>query len=490
MSSSVQTAEGRPVGAPATSPRSATIPRYLDPEPRRRRQRLADLVGAAAVLGGGLVLALWVHDGGVQAVSGAAGWWTGVGRVAGLLCAYLLLVQVLLMARIPWLEQVWGQDTLTRRHRWVGFTSFCLMLVHVVAITLGYAATARSGFWREAWNLITLYPGMLLATAGTACLIAVVVTSLRMARRRLRYETWHLIHLYAYLGVGLALPHQLWTGVDFTGSDLATALWWTAWGVVAACVVGFRIALPVLRTVRHRLVVERVVPEAPGVVSVWMRGRDLNRLGVTAGQFCQWRFLARGGSRANPFTVSAVPTSHRLRITLRVDGPATARIAALQPGIPVLFEGPYGVMTANVRRHRDVLLIGAGVGVTPLRGIAEDVLGEPPSPGPDGSRKPSVVLLHRIRDRSSFLFTPEFGSFAHHGDFRAVAFPEPRGDRTVSWLGPGAPHPADALTGYVPDISSREVYLCGPTEWMAAARATLTRIGIEASAIHSEVFSW
>ena len=59
---------------------------------------------------------------------------------------------------------------------------------------------------------------MLLATAGTGLLVMVVVTSVRVARRRLRYESWHLLHLYAYLGVGLALPHQIWTGADFIAS--------------------------------------------------------------------------------------------------------------------------------------------------------------------------------------------------------------------------------------------------------------------------------
>ena len=77
---------------------------------------------------------------------------------------------------------------------------------------------ADAGVLHEIWLLVTVYPGMLLATAGTAALIAVVVTSIRAARRRMRYESWHLIHLYAYLGVGLALPHQLWTGADFTAS--------------------------------------------------------------------------------------------------------------------------------------------------------------------------------------------------------------------------------------------------------------------------------
>ena len=65
---------------------------------------------------------------------------------------------------------------------------------------------------------------MLLATAGTALLVVVTVTSIRRARRKLRYESWHLLHLYAYLGF-LALPHL--TGADFLASRAATAYWWT-----------------------------------------------------------------------------------------------------------------------------------------------------------------------------------------------------------------------------------------------------------------------
>jgi len=49
-------------------------------------------------------------------------------------------VQVLLMARLPQLERAFGQDQLARHHRVVGFTSFNLMVVHVVLITWGYAA--------------------------------------------------------------------------------------------------------------------------------------------------------------------------------------------------------------------------------------------------------------------------------------------------------------------------------------------------------------
>src|SRR5206468_12806789 len=106
---------------------------------------------------------------------------------------------------------------------------------------------ARTGVVRETWNLVTTYPGMLLAVAALAAIIGVVVTSVRAARRRLRYESWHLLHLYAYLGVGLALPHQIWTGQDFVGDAAARAYWWTLYVAAAAAVLLFRVGLPLWR---------------------------------------------------------------------------------------------------------------------------------------------------------------------------------------------------------------------------------------------------
>ncbi|MGW6200050.1 oxidoreductase, partial [Kribbella sp. NPDC055110] len=95
-----------------------------------------------------------------------------------------------------------------------------------------------------------------------------MLTSIRAARRRIRYESWHLLHLYAYLGVGIALPHQLWTGQEFLASTGRIVFWWTLWAVAAAAVLVYRIGVPIWRNARHRLRVTAVVPETEGVVSV------------------------------------------------------------------------------------------------------------------------------------------------------------------------------------------------------------------------------
>src|SRR6478752_9841879 len=205
------------------------------------------------------VIALWISGGGLQALAaGSAETLTTLGRLTGLVSANLLLYQVLLMARVPLFERGFGRDGITRMHRLVGFWSFWLLIAHIVLITAGYAITAGINPLVQLWEFIVDYPGMLLATASTVLLILVVVTAMQRARRRLRYESWHLLHLYGYLGVGLALPHQLWTGADFLSSPAATAYWWTLWAVTAASVIVFRIVLPPARSWRHRLRVTAV----------------------------------------------------------------------------------------------------------------------------------------------------------------------------------------------------------------------------------------
>ena len=156
--------------------------RHLVRNPAWWRDAVGSLTWASMLV----VVALWVAGGGLQDVTGFASGLTSLGRVTGLVAADLMLVQVLLMARIPMVERVYGQDELARRHRLVGFWSFTLMVAHVVLITAGYAATYDENVVVEFWDFVVDYPGMLLALAGTLLLVMVTVTSIRRARAKLR----------------------------------------------------------------------------------------------------------------------------------------------------------------------------------------------------------------------------------------------------------------------------------------------------------------
>ena len=240
------------------------------------------IAGVRLGAGAGLWLSLllvtywWAAGGGLQDLAGWQDGLTSLGRLTGLVAADLLVVQVLLMARVPVLERAFGQDQLVHRHRLVGFTSFNLMLAHVVLITWGYAAGELGRTPATFWDLVTGYPGMLLALAG---------------------------------------------------------------------------------------------------------------------QFLTWRFLNRQGwTRGNPYSLSAAPDGRSLRITIKELGDNSAQLWGAAPG----YTGPVrrALRTAHgpAPARRRVALIGAGIGVAPLRALAE---GLAYAPG-------DAVLLHRFTDRPLF----------------------------------------------------------------------------------------
>lgn len=449
-----------------------------------RRARLDAAVRLGALLALWLSLLLvsywWVADGGVQ---GLASWPTGltsVGRLSGLVASVLLLAQVVLMARVPALEHAFGQDRLVHVHRLVGFTSFNLMLAHIVTITWGYAAGELSTTPATLWRLAVDYPGLLLAVAGTACLFMVVLTSIKAARRRLRYESWHLLHLYAYLGAGLALPHQLWTGQEFTNSFARTVFWWTVWALAAGAVLVWRFGQPAWLNLRHQLRVAAVVDEGRDLWSVYLTGRRLDRLSAEAGQFFSWRFLGHPGwMRTHPYSLSAVPGRGGLRITVQGIGDGSAATRRLRPGTRVLVEGPYGRLSARARTRPKVALIGAGVGITPLRALAE---GLSYSPG-------GAILIERFTDQP--LFAAEVDVLARERGLHVLRLPGHRRGPN-SWLGDGI-GPVDdlaVLRYWIPDIVDRDVYVCGPEYWTDLVRHTLAAAGLPPDQLHLETFKW
>jgi predicted ferric reductase len=452
-----------------------------------RRQWWADVASAAALASLVVVTSLWIANGGVTDLTLATGpALTSLGRLTGLVAADLLLLQVLGMARIPWVERSFGQDRLARWHRLAGFSSFNLMLVHIVLVTFGYAATAHTGVLPQLWDLVWTYPGMLLATVAGSLLTAVVVLSVKAARRRLRYESWHLIHLYAYLGVGLALPHQLWTGTDFIGSPAARLYWWCLYLATLGAVLVFRVGLPLWRTVRHRLEVAAVVEETPGVVSVHLRGHDLHRLPVSAGQFFLWRFLdGEGWSRAHPYSLSAPPHPQMLRITVKDLGDGSRALADVQPGTRAVIEGPYGQLTADLQTRPRVTLIAAGIGITPLRALLEELRYD------DGG----ATLLYRARSEADLTFRAELDALAERRGARIVYLIGRRlvrADGSASWLPESFAHVSDAqaLRRMVPGIDSHDVFICGPDSWARAARAAASDAGVPREQLHEERFAW
>ena len=454
---------------------------------RRRSRRTPlwwrDAIGVLCWVTVLVVIVLWISGRGLQTLAtGPADLLTSLGRLSGLLAADLLLVQVFLMARVPMIERSYGQDELARRHRLVGFWSFNLLLAHIGLILVGYTLRDHNDLLHETWTVVTTYGGMLLAVAGTLALTVVVVTSVRAARRALRYESWHLLHLYAYVGVGLSVPHEIWTGADFT-SPQARAYWWSSYAVALGAIVLFRVVAPLWRTLRHGLTVGEVIRESPDVVTVTLAGRGLHRMPVKAGQYFVFRFLdGPGWSRGNPYSLSASPAPDRLRVTAKAAGDGSRRLAGLKPGTKVLIEGPYGRLTGERRVTDKVAMFACGIGITPLRALLEEL----------EYRPGDAVLVYRAHDVDDLVFREELDQLAGRRGITVHYLLGGRIRSRPSWLPENAASwtDEDAMRQLVPGIDRYDVYVCGPDRWMDAVAATALAVGLPANQLHQERFSW
>ena len=427
-----------------------------------------------ALANAGVVVGLWVGGGGPADVHDLSSGLTSAGRVAGLLGAYLVLVELLLLARIPLLERIYGFERLAAAHRVNGRVAVVLLCGHAVLITAGYTIGDRISLPGEVERLITGYPGVITAIAGLALLVAVAVTSAVAVRRRLRYETWHFVHLYAYLGVALAFSHQLATGTDFLARPGARAYWTALYVLTLGALIAFRLVLPLARSLLvHRLRVERVIEEAPGVVSLEIGGARLHRLRAQAGQFFTWRFLTRDRWwEAHPFSLSAAPDGRRLRITVKGIGDYTAALRAIPPGTRVIAEGPFGSFTAAARRRPRVALIAGGVGITPIRALLEEMPG-----GPE-----DITVVYRALHDDDVILRAELDELAGR---RGVEVHYVLGDHDA-----GEPLSPERLQALMPDIATRDVYVCGPPAMVEATRATLGRTGVSRRHIVTERFAY
>ncbi len=391
-----------------------------------------------------------------------------IGRFFGLHVALIMIFQLILIARLPFLDRRIGMDTLTSWHRWVGFTLFWTLLLHVTFIVLGFAELDGNPVPVQIVSLAGSWP-VLLGMCAFVIIIGVAISSVRYARRKLSYEAWHAIHFLLYLVIVLALIHQMVEITTFTASSLSRAYWWLLWAFALGSLLIGRVIIPIWRNVYHQYRVAAVVPESRDVVSVHVTGKHLDKLPAQAGQFMLWRFPGHNRWwQVNPFSLSAAPNGASLRLTAKAVGTTSAGLRNLPVGTRVFAEGPYGAFTALQRTRPATLLIAGGVGVTPIRSMLEEL---------DGP----VVVLYRVQTAADAVLLAEMQALASMGGNQVHVL--------AGRTGPGnMPFEPAGLAALVPDIKERDVYVCGPNPMTEAVLRSLKALGVPRAQIHAERF--
>jgi predicted ferric reductase len=459
-----------PTGWKATGPAQPPIPDDRPPAEAVSGNRL--LVVLLFFSGLATSVSLWLFDTQAGAVNDTATLMLAGGRITGLIGGYVLFIQLLMMSRVSWLEEWVGARDLLRWHRWLGTSLVVFVLAHIVLITFGYAKTADTGVVDQGWTIITTFPDMLKATAATIILVVIALISIRAARSKLPYELWHLIHLTSYLILLLGYGHQVATGADLSGK-FASVFWPGLTALTISALVWGRLVEPLWLNIRHRFEVAEVVAEGANTFSIYIDGKNLDKLPAQAGQFMRWRFLTRNGWwQSHPFSLSAAPNSEWLRLTVTAVGGHTSRLGMMQPGTPVWAEGPFGTFTAQRRTRRRALLIAGGSGIAPIRALLEDM-------------PPDTIVIYRASRPDELVFRGELEELADRRDAWVRYIVGSRNDP-----GPRRLFTPEGLIGLVPDVSRRDVYLCGPPGLVEAAVSTLRELDVPDSQLHLDPFEF
>jgi predicted ferric reductase len=421
----------------------------------------------------GLVLTVWLRHGGFGDLGhGAVAAGTSLTQFTGIAASMAGLAGLALAARPVSLEHLYGFDRLFIWHRILGETMAVLVTAHVAfgvfawGVDIGYGSAIADLTGGESY--------MAMAFVGALIIGAVTITSLRSIRRQMSYETWYFVHLVAYFGFAISFSHEIVQGQLFADDKLARWAWVGMHLGVGVMLIYGRWG-KLIYAAMHPLHIADTKRLNDNTTELRLAGGLLSKMVGDAGQFVIVRPLAKGlWWQGHPFSLSAAPTTHGLRISVKSLGDGSASIASLRKGTRVIVEGPFGATTPRALDGRKVLFIVGGIGVAPVKAMLERL-----GPG----HQP--IVLYRAHRHDDLVYASELRTMA-----RSL------GGELLTLVGPTAtlavkdPFSGKVLGKAIPDLRERVAVLCGPERLLWAGRAGLREAGVAPEDIHFEQPWW
>ncbi|MFA6460341.1 MAG: ferredoxin reductase family protein [Patescibacteria group bacterium] len=399
-----------------------------------------------------------------------------LGRISGLLAVLFILLQLIFIGRVKWLEKLFGLDKLSIWHHLNGIFALIFILAHPILLMLGYGQLTGHGFFNQLFEAILNGDDLFGAFVAVLIFLGTVIISATFIRKYLNYEKWHFLHLATYAAILMAFGHQLELGGDFH-NQLFVYYWYALYFGVFGQLIWYRFLTPLVNFFKHGFYVDKLEEELPGVLSCYIKGKDLSSFKAQAGQFMIVRFLNQKiWWQAHPFSISCPPSGQYLRLTIKALGDFTKTLKNnLKAGDKVLLDGPHGVFTLKSSKQDKLLFIAGGVGITPIRAVLEEAL----------LAGRQAILLYGNRTATDIIFKTELDKLKQEHQFglHYIISDDP------SWAGEQGRLDLAKISQLAPDAGTREVYLCGPAAMMKSVRQSLAKLKVPKGQIHFEKFS-
>lgn len=296
-------------------------------------------------------------------------------------------------------------------------------------------------------------------------------------------------HKHASLGITadqyeIVHEHLFAAIVEVLGADTVTADVAEAWDAVYWMMAGTLIELErglyaaagvddgdVYR--RARVVAREDDPSGAVLLTVRSMGAPFSAF--RPGQYVSVGVTLPDGARQlRQYSLINTPGDGELTFAVRPQGEVSTWIHAnVHEGDVLDVTVPFGDLPDPDQHHRPLVLISAGIGITPMIGILEHLAAVAPATTVKVWHADRSTDTHPLRDRQREL---------------VAALP----DATLEvWYEEAAPEAREGLLDVtavdLPDDA--EVYLCGGTGFVQAVRAQLQERGVPADRVHCELFA-
>ncbi len=421
-----------------------------------------------------IVLFFWFSTSGSELTFNLPSSLIALGRLSGLLLALSVLTQFILRGRMPPLEKILGYETLNFLHKKNGYVVFTFLILHPALLIIGYSISGKINLIDQFIQFIAVFESVWLAFAAWMIFITVICTSIYLVRRKIRYEVWYFIHFMTYLAIFLAWFHQLKVGTDFLLNPWFVYYWYFLYFVTFLSVIYFRFINILLIFNKHRFYVEKIEKETSDAVSVYIKGKNLERFSFTPGQFLFVRFLTKEfGRQLHPFSFSSIPNNKYIRITIKNEGDFTSRIHEIKQGTKVIIDGPHGNFTEKFMTKNKIIYIAGGVGITPIRPLLENV------------KNKEQILFYSNKTLDDIIFQKELEELSKKNPFTIYNVIS----RDESYKGIKGRINLALISNYIKNVKDYDYYICGPVSMAKSIISELKSAGISSSQIHFEEFA-
>lgn len=389
--------------------------------------------------------------------------WRSIGQISGLLGMSFLTGNIILSARFKFLDRWFkGLNFVYQDHHWLGTFSFCLLLVHPLALAVRLLSIS---LYTAAQFLIP-DPKNIPAFEGTIALLLMITVLVMTYHLRPSYQRWLISH--KFLGVVFVLGFLHTISVPSDVSSFPPLLWYyTTISILAVVAILYHVVMVYWHKANYNYVISEIRKLSPELFDFSL-SPTAKPLSFRGGQFGFFIFRnAKLPRESHPYSIAGIDQNGKLRVIVKKLGDLTNDFDKLAVGDKVMIDGPYGFFGRNISGPQ--LWIAGGIGITPFLSLSKDA-----------STNSDIIFIHCVKNTTEAVFSDELNNFSKSHNNR----------KTLEWVSDEKGKITMAeIEKIIPDWKERTILICGPVPMMDSLKKQFITMNGEKAKIITEEFS-